>query len=78
MRTRLARAGRLFRRGLRYQYPLCCVLRFCWDAIPDRHSGVYRGATAERVDGERWVPCNVLHHCDPHDPLYWPSARTEA
>jgi len=69
---RFARACRLFRRGLRYRYPLCCIVRFAWDAFSDRQSGVHRGATSARADGERWVPCNVLHHADPVDPRYRP------
>lgn len=62
---RHARALRLFRRGRRYGYPLCCVLRFAWDAVPDRMSGLHRGATYPRPDGATWVPCNVLHRADP-------------
>lgn len=67
LRARTARARRLYRRGRGYRYPLCCVLRFAWDALParDRPSGLYRGATFPRPDGETWVPCNVLHRADP-------------
>lgn len=63
--TRMARARRLWRRGRGYRYPLCCIVRFCWDAVPDRPSGLHRGATYPRADGETWVPCNLLHHADP-------------
>jgi hypothetical protein len=64
---RLARARRLYRRGRRYGYPLCCVVRFSWDALPARKlgSGERRGTTHPRADGERWVPCGLLHRCDP-------------
>lgn len=59
-RRRLARAGRLWRRGRGFGYPRCCVARFALDALTERR-GAPRGLTAARPDGERWVPCGLLH-----------------
>lgn len=60
VRRRAARAGRLWRRGRAWRYPRCCVARFCLDALTERKRAP-RGLTAARPDGERWVPCGLLH-----------------
>ncbi len=41
----------------RYRYPLCCVLRFCYDHLTDPYplSAVKRGTRYE------YVPCHIFH-----------------
>ncbi|MCF7550999.1 hypothetical protein [Pseudonocardia sp. WMMC193] len=63
----LARALRVFRLGLGFGYPLCCVLRFAWDMALDRYPGVLRGSIT-RPAGESCVPCGLLHRTAPDTP----------
>lgn len=52
----IARAGRVFRRGLRYRYPPCCIIRFSWDIAWNRSPGQLRGHA-----GNLWIPCGMFH-----------------
>ncbi len=57
--------------GIKYGYPFCCILRFCWDCFLGRMSGNYRiqkHNTALQWDpgsGGWWqvdfVPCLIFH-----------------
>jgi hypothetical protein len=46
-----------FRAGIRYHYPLCCVLRFCWDILVGRRPARYRAVFAEYD----FVSCMIFH-----------------
>jgi len=49
-----------FLQGLKYKYPLCCIIHFCWDDFldPTRHTAEYRGCMGCLSE---YVHCN-LHH----------------
>lgn len=60
-----------FRQGRRDRFPICCILRFCFDAIwldgkvlpkekgmAQRRGSVIRGNNVNDV----FVPCNIFHH----------------
>jgi len=64
MRRKLRRRWRWYKKGRKYGYPLCCILRFC---LTDEHSGLKRGSI--KRGNSLWVPCNIFHHWNHDEPM---------
>ena len=51
-----------FRLGIRYGYPICCVIHFCWDNALGRAAGMTRWKQiAHDRSQSTCVPCGLLH-----------------
>lgn len=44
--------------GLKYGYPICCILEFCFDSIDGRLSALRRGGVPNGNDSGVYVPCS--------------------
>lgn len=61
---KIVRALRHVRSGVRFGYPLCCVLRYAWDHLTKKADWPGAGAVRGGIDTKRstWVPCGIFHH----------------
>lgn len=51
-----------FRSGIQYDYPICCVLHFCWDNMLGRAAGMTRWKQIRhKRSGLTCVPCGLFH-----------------
>ena len=48
--------------GVRYEYPICCVIHFCWDNALGRAAGMtrWRQISYDRAHS-KYVPCGLFH-----------------
>jgi len=72
MLNRVAKAKRDFVVGVRYGYPLCCVLNYALDSALGTPAGLRRGETYDPRSGT-YVPCHfhrrVQHSLSPSQSL---------
>lgn len=62
-----------WRAGLRYGYPVCCVLRF---ALSHGEQARRRGVCVRGAHAAVWVPCRIFHRPD-HSWTDWSRVDTE-
>lgn len=66
--TRTKMALRHLRRGVRFGYPICCVVRYSLDTFaPHPFRALVRGAV-KRSPKTQFVPCGIFHKHDPDRP----------
>ena len=58
----ISKAPSHFKMGVRYCYPICCVLHFCWDNALGRAASMTRWKQIHHSRGASdRVPCGLLH-----------------
>ena len=54
------KAVKHFKLGIKYHYPICCILHFCIDSLMGKLPGKERRKILKRKDNSFYVPC-VIH-----------------